>query len=703
MTIRHRLQTLANNLWWTWTPRAQSLFQRILPDVWERSNHNPLAVLAAATAEDIARAYASAEALEELRSVSEAFHAYMGDPACWVDVHAPALRRGTVAYLCAEFGLHEALPLYSGGLGVLAGDHVKTASDLGIPFVAIGLKYPEGYFQQSIDAAGWQVEDYPATDWRLMPAELVSRGGQPLMVDLPLADRTLYAQVWAIRVGRTVLYLLDTNVAQNNAEDRGIGGRLYSGGSETRIRQEMVLGVGGVRLVRALGLEPTTWHLNEGHSAFACLELMREDVARGLSFDAARQRVRERALFTTHTPVPAGHDRFGADLMGVILWRMQQGLGVDPRTFLGLGREDVWNDGEPFCMTVLALKCARYANGVSALHGAVSREMWANLYPNTPVDQVPIGHVTNGIHVETFLHPMMRAEIEARAGHDWANLLLDPEGWGAFVDSIDDNTLLRLRRALKLDMVQSLKTRMHTFADRMGPDVEWSLGAVANWRPDTLTIGFARRFATYKRGAMLFSDMERAVAILANTDRPVQLVFAGKAHPQDIPGKEVIRRVIESARDPRLKGRVLFLQNYDMGVARALVSGVDVWLNTPRRPREASGTSGQKVCMHGGINASILDGWWDEGFDNSNGYAIGGHEVPTAPEQQDLADTEALYRVLEEQLIPDYYAATTGGTSPAWIAKMRGSIRSLVPMYSTRRMLRDYIRAYYEPMASRQG
>jgi len=699
MSIRARLETIASNLWWTWNPHAAHLFERLNPDHWERSNHSLLAVLNACDDDTIQRTY-DEDALADLDRVLAELHRYLGTESTWVSENASRFRRGLVAYFCAEFGIHESLPLYSGGLGVLAGDHVKTASDLGVPFVAIGLKYPEGYFEQSVDADGMQQETYPATQWHSIPARLVAPGGVPMLVDIPLADRMVYARVWRMDVGRSILYLLDTGIPENNEDDRNIGGRLYSGGSETRIRQEVILGVGGVRLLRALQLEPTTFHLNEGHSAFACLELMRERVVCGASSDEAMAWVRERTLFTTHTPVPAGHDRFDPDLTTMVLWQLQRALGISREALLALGREDPGQVSEPFCMTVLAMKCSGHCNGVSALHGAVSRTMWRAIWPGWQTDDIPIGHVTNGIHVETFLHPIARERFTS-IRKDWASALLDQSAWVEIIDALSDGDITDLKRQLKLDMFRAIKRRLHILSETLGPDAQWASGAIANWRTDTLTVGFARRFATYKRGAMLFEDLERAIRLLADLERPVQLLFAGKAHPADNEGKKVIQRVLQAARSAELKGRVIFLENYDMGVARAMISGVDVWLNTPRRPREASGTSGQKVNMHGGVNASILDGWWAEGYDGANGFAIGDTEVPTDPSEQDRRDTAALYEVLESELIPAYYADAPGGTSASWVARMRASMATLPGQFSSRRMFRDYMRNYYIPIYDR--
>ncbi len=694
MPIRQTLHAIASNLWWTWTPDAQALFARIDPQLWERSNHAPLAVLNAASDARLREAFATAESMDELDGVAAALHRYLGADDSWTEREHPDLRHGTIAYFCAEFGLHESVPLYSGGLGVLAGDHLKTASDLGIPLVAVGLRYSEGYFRQSVDDHGYQREAYPRTDWRNFPATPVMNGEGPLELHVPIADRHVRVRAWRVDVGRVPLYLLDTDLDGNSEHDRSLSHRLYGGDIHTRIDQEVILGIGGVRLLTALGIEPTLLHLNEGHCAFACLERMRMWIQAGSSPDDALARVRSQTLFTTHTPVPAGHDRFGADLVAHRLGWIAPGLHRDVHGLIALGRVNADDHAEPFCMTVLSLRCAERANGVSALHGAVSREMWNHLWPDRPVDEVPIGHVTNGIHVETFLHPLMRAAVETHIGADWNALLVDPAAWAERADALPNDVFVGLRRALKRDMIDTLRHRLDMFRDQLGPDVEWTREALSWWNPETLTIGFARRFATYKRGAMLFGAMERAVELIASIDRPVQFVFAGKAHPRDEPGKAVIRQVIAAARDERLRGRVLFIENYDMGVARALISGADVWLNTPRRPHEASGTSGQKVAIHGGVNASILDGWWAEGYHGDNGFAIGDDRIPASVEEHDRRDAEALIATLSQQVIPEYYGSEQG-TQGAWLARARAAFRTLPAEFSTRRMLRDYVERFY--------
>lgn len=695
MALRDSLTEIANNLWWTWNPSAHSLFAAINEVTWRRSNHNALAVLQSTTDEQLAAYFASPAANKQLADVRSALHEYLGAGSSWVSEQYPGLERGTIAYFCAEFGLHESVPLYSGGLGVLAGDHLKTASDLGIPLVAIGLRYTEGYFRQSVDDNGQQVEAYPNTDWSTFPARPVMHGAAPLELEVPAGDRVIRVRAWRVDVGRVPLYLLDTDHPHNNPHDRAIGQRLYGGGTDTRILQEAVLGVGGVRLLNALGYHPTMVHLNEGHCAFACFERMRDLIARGVSREDALQTVRSQTLFTTHTPVPAGHDRFSPDLFLHTLGWMAPSLHTDAHGLLAYGRVNPDNHSETFCMTTLALRFAERANGVSELHGAVSRDMWRELWPDRPVADVPIGFVTNGIHVETFAHAHIRSLLDSRFGAKWQRALIDENEWADVASGITDAELVTMRRTLKTEMFATLCERLSTFGDQLGPDTEFSIAALRAWRPEVLTIGFARRFATYKRGAMLFGAMERAAELIASSDRPVQFVFAGKAHPRDEPGKAVIRQVIAAARDERLRGRVLFVENYDMAVAKALISGADVWLNTPRRPLEASGTSGQKVAIHGGINASILDGWWAEGFDGTNGFAIGDDYVPKNVEEQDARDAEALYQTLHEGVVREYYDSEHGTDGP-WVARVRAAFSRLPATFSTRRMLRDYVDQYYK-------
>lgn len=700
-TVRTKLEAIASNLWWVWQPRAQALFERLYPEIWHASEHNPHVVLASSSERRMQRAFSDAQARFELDEVFEELQHVVSTDDTWCRKNAPEVADGLVAYFCAEFGMHESVPLYSGGLGVLAGDHIKTASDLGIPFVGISLRYSEGYFRQSIDASGWQQERFPRTRWDRTSAKPVEIDGAPVIVSVPLDDRTVRAQAYVLQVGRSTLYLLETDIDGNDPQDRVITDRLYGGESETRIRQEIVLGIGGVRLLRALGHVPTVYHLNEGHSAFACLEMVREQVAAGADHHSALQWVRERTLFTTHTPVPAGHDRFDPDRVTSALRQYGGQLGTGWHEVVGLGRVRPDDHGETFCMTVLALKGSGAANGVSELHGRVSRRMWGAMWPDLTVDEVPIGYVTNGVHVETFMQPAVRNIVERLGGKQWGDALLDQSKWDAIVERLTDEQLVALKQDLKRSLAAVLRRRLETRAAAGSPQSIASLQALDKWDYDALTIGFARRFATYKRGDLIFRDMERAQRIFGNDERPVQLLVAGKAHPRDVPGKTVIQNVIRNSNDPRIAQRVIFLEDYDLELGRALTSGVDVWLNNPRRPREASGTSGQKVPFHAGINLSILDGWWAEGFDGTNGFAIGDPHEPSNPEEQDARDLEALYGALLDKVIPEYYAEGTRGAGATWVARMRASMKTLTGLYSTRRMLRDYVKQFYRPISAR--
>ncbi|TVR05150.1 MAG: alpha-glucan family phosphorylase [Deltaproteobacteria bacterium] len=692
MPYRTSLEEIARNLWWSWNPQASSIFQQIAPELWSPLHHNPLAILRRVSDARLRLAFSDAALRRRLEDALGQLRTYLRADDTWTARHGLALHGHRIAYLCAEFGLHESLPLYSGGLGVLAGDHIKTASDLGLPLVAIGLRYPEGYFRQHINAGGWQEESYPPIPWDDVPATLVERDGQPLRVDIPYRDRHIHAHIWHLAIGRVPLYLLDTDVPGNNADDRSIGGRLYSGDNTTRIRQEIILGIGAVRALRALDIDADIHHLNEGHCAFAALELIRERMDGGQSWEEATLAVRDELLFTTHTPVPAGHDRFPGDLVRTHLTATLDAIPVPEKDLLALGRVDPDDDDEPFCMTVLGLKLASATNGVSRLHGHVTRTMWKDLWPERAVDDVPVGHVTNGIHVETFMHPRLRTLLDDRWPREWQNALLEPYRWARIVEDIPVDELLELKRAMRNDLFHYLRHRAAVEGGVHG----LTLGDTHDDHGgDVLTIGFARRFATYKRGAMLFWDRERAVRLFGDADRPMRIIFAGKAHPKDREGKELIQRIINITRDPAFAGRVIFVENYDLAVARALVSGVDVWLNTPRRPREASGTSGQKVNMHAGINASILDGWWVEGHDGTNGFAIGDEEEPEAAEVQDRRDVEALMTVFEQHILPEFHAGDTPGTGEAWVNRMRSSMSTLPPRFSSRRMVADYAQKYY--------
>ena len=663
MDIRARLVALAENVWWCWDAGATALFRSFDAERWEEVNHDPFALLA----ELPDAALAAREA--ELRAVEERLASYLSATDTWAARSVPSLR-DPVCYFSMEFALHESLPIYSGGLGVLAGDHMKSASDLGVPFLGIGLLYREGYFKQVI-ANGRQVVAYPQ-----VPLETSAIRKLDVLIDVPHGHHTYQATAWEVKVGRARLLLLDSDLEGNRAEHRALSQQLYGGDDATRIQQEVLLGVGGVRLLRALGISPSVIHMNEGHCAFAVLERWREELAAGLKPGAALAKVREGFVFTTHTPVPAGHDRFHWELKKEALGGMREEMGLPEGAFMDLGRVKPSDVAEPLCMTVLALRGARAANGVSALHGEVSRDMWKDLWPSRAVDEVPIGHVTNGVHAPSWMHPAV-AELLDTYAPAWRQ----PAVTRAELDvsAIPDEAIWSLRNNLRGVLVERARRELGR----------------AWLSPDALTIGFARRFAPYKRGNLLFSDPERLERLLHHAETPIQLLFAGKAHPRDAAGQGIIRDVIKWTRDERFRGKVVFLADYDMGLARFLVQGVDVWLNNPRRPREASGTSGMKVPLNFGINLSVSDGWWPEAYDGTNGWVIGEARDYETPEEQDADDAESLYRLLEEQVVPSFYARDARGVPGAWVQLARRSLATCFGAFHTHRMVAEYAQDYY--------
>ena len=625
----------------------------------------------------------------EVEALIERFEEYIAAPPAIGRADRPA------AYFCAEFGIHEAFPVYAGGLGILAGDHCKSASDQGVPLVGIGLLYREGYFTQLIDRSGRQRAYYERDDFDRMGLEpILTEGGAVQLLSIPGPEHEIQFRVWRSRVGRVTLYLMDTDVAGNRTEDRALTQRLYGGGKTNRIRQEILLGIGGVRTLRHLGIEPSVYHMNEGHCGFLALELCRELIAEGATFADASATVRGQAVFTTHTPVPAGHDRFDPAMMEHELGWLREALGLDQRAFLGLGRVHVHDDHETFCMTVLGLKMSRAANGVSKLHGAVSRSMWAALWPDRPVEQVPIGHVTNGVHVPTWIAPEMADLLDSHLGDGWRRTPWEAAVWDG-VDEIPDSVLWAVHQLLKRRLLEYSWEKVT--ARRLQRHVRGRIPAMEVFNSEALTIGFARRFATYKRGDLLFKDIERARRVLGDPDRPIQLIFAGKAHPQDIGGGDVLQRVVLAGRDPVLRNNVMFLDNYGIDVARYLVQGVDVWLNNPRRPREASGTSGQKVPLNGGINASTVDGWWCEGYEGDNGWNIGDERDFSSHEEHDRADLEALYYILQQEIAPLYYRRDPDGIPRGWVKKMKSSLKSVARAFNSDRMILDYANQFYWP------
>ena len=668
-----RLRHLAYNLWWTWQPDAVSLFSQLDPESWDASSHNPIVILQTLTAarlDMLSRDHAFTALYDK---VLGDFDAYMqsGSAAWFPSMHPRSHLQ--VAYFCCEYGVHESFPMYSGGLGVLAGDHCKTASDLALPFVAVGLWYTQGYFRQIIDDTGQQIAAPDNLDQRLAPLLYAGPDGGDLIIEVPVAGRTVFARVWRVQVGRISIYLLDTDVPQNSAPDRALCSRLYGGDKETRIAQEVVLGVGGVRALRALGLKPTCWHMNEGHAGFMAIERLRELVASGVPLAKAKTRVAQTTVFTTHTPVPAGNEVFRNDLVLAYLPSMANDMGLERAEFLALGRQAGAPD-DIFAMSPLALRLSAHANGVSKLHGAVARSMWVAQYPHHAVHDVPITSVTNGVHTPTWVAPELANLLARHLGAGWL-AHVDSESMWDRICEIPDAELWAVHCALK--------RRLLTAAAR-------ATSAVTHLNPDALTIGFARRFATYKRATLFFRDLDRATRIMTRADRPVQIIYAGKAHPADGGGQGLIRAIDGLAKRSSLERRLVLLPGYDLALARPLVQGVDVWLNNPERPQEASGTSGQKAALNGVPNCSIRDGWWDEGFNGNNGWAFGGEFG------DDDVDSRQLYDVLEGDVIPAYYDRDSDGLPRRWIAIMKEAIRTCAPAFSAQRMVKEYTERLYK-------
>ena len=691
-----RLRDLAYNLWWSWHPEAQDLYRHIDADLWEEDYHNPVDFLRDVRQRKLEAAAADPTYLAEYDRVMATFDRYMAAEDTW---YRRTFGNGngndvTIAYFSAEFGLHESLPIYSGGLGVLAGDHVKEASDLGLPFVAVGFIYPQGYFRQRLDQSGWQEAIYSKLNFADIAAtQALTTDGREVVVEVDLPGRTIYAKVYRIQVGRVSLFLMDTDIHPNSPQDRELSARLYGGDQEMRIAQEIVLGIGGVRALRQLGIHPNVWHMNEGHSAFLVLELVREKVVQGVPFDEAWRDVCAQSVFTTHTPVPAGNDAFPLHLMEKYFNHFWPQLGLTREQFFDLAlQHQHW--GPTFAMTVLALKGSHAHNGVSKLHGHVARGMWHWLYPGTSQDEVPITSVTNGVHSSTWLAPAMRRLYNEAMGPDWEEELDNVALW-AKVRDIPDERLWEARQALKRDLVILARERVRRRHLRLGsPPQIWPV-----LDEKIFTIGFARRFATYKRATLLFREPERLKALLNRNDRPVQIIFAGKAHPADDPGKQFIQQVYQMSQQPGFLGRILFVEEYDMALARALVQGVDVWLNTPRRPYEASGTSGQKAALNGVVNVSVLDGWWPEAYNGVNGWSVGEAREYSNQDEQDWHDAQHLYRILEQEVIPTYYDRGSDGIPHRWLAISKESIATIAPVFSTRRMVKEYVTRLYLPVA----
>ncbi|HEV2969338.1 MAG TPA: alpha-glucan family phosphorylase [Pirellulales bacterium] len=700
-TLYDKCVAVARNLWWAWHPEVTNLFRDLDPIRWRQLDHNPIALLAEFTPERLEMRAAELVLYSRINHAHRRLKEYMAAKQTWSTTHASVLGAKPVAYFSAEFGLHESVPIYSGGLGVLSGDHIKSASGLGIPLVAIGLFYDQGYFKQHLDIDGYQSEEYLDTKVENVPMEpALGADGQHIVVKIDTRNGPLRAKVWLMRVGRVNLYLLDCDVDSNRPEDRELTSRLYGGDHRVRIRQELVLGVGGVRALKALGISPGVFHLNEGHSVFATLEAIRERMEEdGVSFDEALREVAQHTVFTTHTPVPAGHDRFDGGLIEEHLGPLRDQLGISFQQLMGLGRVEPHNEGESFCMTVLGLKLSRRANAVSALHGHVSRRMWAHLWPWRVEEEIPIGHITNGVHIPSWLAWQMLQLYDRIFPADWMRRGMgEPDMWRE-IYKVDPGELWETHYSLKNLLLQFARRRVSRQCRRRGESDEAVEMARNLLDPNVLTIGFARRFATYKRADLILSDLDRLCKMLNDPQRPIQIIFAGKAHPADEPGKRLIRKIANLRHDPHVSGRVVFVEDYDINVCRHLVQGVDVWLNNPRRPLEASGTSGQKVVLNGGLNLSVLDGWWAEAYDGQNGFAIGRGHSHVSDEIGDRRDGELLYKVLEQQVIPLFYDRDNDGLPRRWIQMMMNSISSLAWRFSAHRMVMDYAKACYVPAA----
>lgn len=698
-----QLDRLSWNYWWSWAPNGAATFRDLDPKVWEECEHNPRLLLARTSEYRLAQMATDPTYILRVRKLVERFDQYLIDAQARQDLWSrdPATQFNAdhpVAYFCAEYGVHNSLPLYSGGLGMLAGDHLKSASDVGIPLVAVGLLYRYGYFTQRFSRDGWQEEHYGDTHPEELPLQQVGDDdGTPLAIEVLIRNRKVRAQVWRAAVGHVQLYLLDTNIPENSEIDRLVTGHLYGGDRETRIVQEMLLGIGGIRLLRRLKLEPSVFHLNEGHSAFLTLELARELInSRGINFGEAAKLVRGRCVFTTHTPVAAGNDEFEPELVRKCFesdyWKE---LKLSEDEFFDLGRVDPANDKGNYGLTPLAIRMCRSTNGVSRKHGEVSRALWQKLWPEKPLAEIPITYITNGVHAPTWVAPLIRTLYEECAGEGWTAVAQDRPRWEESISRLSDQELWTAHSLLKQRLIAFIRERSFQAREERGESSEYTESARSMFDPNALTIGFARRIAAYKRWSLLLTDPERLQRLLKDPERPIQFVFAGKAHPQDQGAKLILQQLARWKYDPNVQNRAVFIQDYDQEIARQLVQSVDVWLNVPRRPLEASGTSGEKVAMNGGLNFSVLDGWWLEGYDGTNGFAIGGTPADGDAELVDLGDAESLYRVLEQEVIPTYYERDQNDLPRKWIAMMKRSIVTLVPEFNSDRMVAEYARKIY--------
>ena len=697
-----KLSEISNNLWWSWNTEFLRLFKTIDNDLWETCEKNPVKFLKQVSQERLEAVSKNVEFLKEYDKLARQFEDYMNSKNTWFASNYPENKNDLIAYFSAEYGLDRTIPIYSGGLGILSGDHLKSASDLGIPLVAVGLLYKNGYFHQKINGYGDQETEYINIELSNLPINPVKdKNGEDLIIYVKFPKRRLYLKVWQINVGRIKLYLLDSDIEKNNLEDRDVTLRLYGGDQEMRIRQEIVLGMGGTNLLtRALGLNPTIYHMNEGHSAFLILELIKNIIKeKQVSFDVARDIASSKTVFTTHTPVPAGNDIFPLDLVDKYFKDFWPRLGLDREEFLRLGMKPSQILEPGFNMGILALKVAGKKNGVSKLHGAVSRELFGDVWPDIAANESPITYVTNGIHTCSWLSPKLKELYNKYLMPYWQDNIHEDKIWEK-INNIPDKTLWETHQDRKEKLLKLVKDNTTQRLRRSGYSYEEINEITSKLNPNALTIGFARRFATYKRATLIFKDLERITQILNNSEKPVQLIFAGKAHPADKEGQDLIKRIHEISMMPQFKGKIFLLENYNIAMSQYLVSGVDVWLNNPRRPMEASGTSGQKASVNGVINFSVLDGWWAEGYNQENGWTIGTNAEYNSYEEQDIADSQSMYRTLEDKIIPTYYNKNEEGISPKWIRIMKNSIISTGGKYSTARMLVDYTNNLYMPLCN---
>ncbi len=695
------LRTIAHNMFWSWNPEFIELFRQIDPEKWEQCAHNPVKMLGIVNQSRFDDLASMQGFIYQLKQAEDKLNHYLTSPG-WFDGTWNKDKKPVIAYFSLEFGIHEALPIYSGGLGILAGDHLKSASDLNIPLVGVGLMYQKGYFRQYLNADGWQQERYEDNDFYNMPAELVrKKSDNPLTIKLTFPQRQLVAQIWKVNVGRVKLFLLDTNISANSPQDRLITSALYSGNSEMRIQQEILIGIGGYKALLAMGLEPSVCHMNEGHAAFMAIERIRHLCSsKGLNFEQALEATKASNIFTIHTPVKAGNDEFSPELMNKYFGAYFPKLGLNREQFLALGRVAPQKDSETFKMPVLALKLSTWRNGVSKLHGGVSRSMWAELWPKLPVEEVPIKSITNGIHAKSFIAPELDQLYERYLGFNWDEEIAEPQLWNN-VDQIPDEELWRIHQRNRENLINFVRKQIKKQMQRRGTyhtELGWAEEALY---PEALTIGFARRFATYKRGNLLLKDPDRFIKLLNKTDKPVQFIFAGKAHPNDEEGKEIIRQIIHFANRNDVRKRLIFLEDYNIDIARYMVQGVDIWLNNPRPPLEASGTSGMKAALNGALNVSTLDGWWCEGYSLNGGWVIGAGETYDDHEYQDKVESEAIFDLFENEIVPLFYTHSADNLPRAWIYRMKNSIKWIVPRFNTHRMVAEYSNRFYKPAAER--